>query len=84
MFLSFTNTEQSDATVIRGHDFFKSIDWGKLLRRELIAPHCPFVNYDEDTSNFDEYPSSKDIGKSSEISPGETDLFADFRNEAHD
>lgn len=75
---------QSEITEIREHKFFKSIDWAKLLRRELAAPHYPFVNYKEDTSNFDEYPNSKDIHNSPVITPRDADPFADFKNEMHD
>ena len=42
--------------------FFKAIDWKRLAKGELQAPHTPFVNFPEDTSNFDDYPEdSKDI-----------------------
>lgn len=68
---------------IRAHKFYKSIDWDKLLRKELNAPHDPFVNYEEDTSNFDEYPDSKEPPQPLNLGPSDPDPFADFHEEAH-
>ena len=41
------------------------------------APHEPFVNFEEDTSNFDEYPDSKEETSLPDYG-GEPDPFADF------
>jgi serine/threonine protein kinase len=41
-----------DFEEIRDHAFFASIDWTKLLRREIKAPFVPKVKSDADTSNI--------------------------------
>ena len=58
--------------------FFKTMDWAALLRHELTAPYDPFVNYPEDTSNFDEYPDSKDQPEGPTFEDGAADPFANF------
>lgn len=63
---------------IKGQPFFKAINWDQLIRRQLQAPHTPFVNFPDDTSNFDEYPDSKDPPVPLCIEQGEQDPFADF------
>ena len=63
---------------IKRHKFYKCIEWNRLLSRELEAPYDPFVNFEEDTSNFDEYPESK---SEPELPQYSDDPFIDF-NEA--
>lgn len=60
------------------HKFYKAIEWGKLLARELQAPYDPFVNFEEDTSNFDEYPESKGDPELPEYTEDRPDPFVNF------
>uniref|UniRef100_A0A1L8DLJ0 non-specific serine/threonine protein kinase n=1 Tax=Nyssomyia neivai TaxID=330878 RepID=A0A1L8DLJ0_9DIPT len=43
-----------DATDIKSHPFFRRIDWGKLVRKEIPAPFRPPKDFETDTSNFSE------------------------------
>jgi serum/glucocorticoid-regulated kinase 2 len=38
---------------IQDHPFFASIDWNKLLAKDIDVPYKPKVKSDQDTSNFD-------------------------------
>ena len=40
--------------IIKGHIFFKDLDWKKLLKKELKPPLEPKVKNATDTSNVDE------------------------------
>ena len=42
-----------DIHVIKGHRFFKGIDWKKLARRELEPPIKPLITDPELAENFD-------------------------------
>lgn len=44
----------SEAADIKGHPFFKDIDWAKLLNKSYIPPFKPNVDSLLDTSNFDQ------------------------------
>ena len=44
----------NDASQIRGHRFFKDIDWNKLLSKSYLPPFKPNVDNLLDTSNFDQ------------------------------
>ncbi|KAJ3337899.1 hypothetical protein HDU93_000344 [Gonapodya sp. JEL0774] len=41
------------ALAIKRHPFFRTIDWDRLLRKEVRPPHKPMVASETDTSNFD-------------------------------
>lgn len=43
-----------EAATIRGHPFFKDIDWNKLLSKTYLPPFKPNVDNLLDTSNFDQ------------------------------
>ncbi len=43
---------------ITGHRFFKSIEWDKLLKKEIPPPYIPKVKSNNDISNFSSYPDS--------------------------
>lgn len=43
---------ETDAGQIKGHPFFRGIDWDKLSRKELPAPFKPLIHDELDTSNF--------------------------------
>jgi len=45
---------------IKGHKWFKDINWENLLAKQIPAPFRPVVHGDADTSNFDEYPESEE------------------------
>ncbi|KAI3653487.1 hypothetical protein MP228_001434 [Amoeboaphelidium protococcarum] len=40
---------------IKRHKWFADMDWNKLLRKEISAPHIPHVKHPGDASNFDVY-----------------------------
>ncbi|ORX92837.1 Pkinase-domain-containing protein [Basidiobolus meristosporus CBS 931.73] len=62
---------------IKSHPWFAGIDWGQLERREVQPPIVPIVTSDWDTSNYDLYQETNDIGNLSEDDPfGER--FPDF------
>ena len=52
-----------DGTVadVVAHEFFKSIDWKKLMNYELDPPHIPDVEDDEDISNFEEPDDEEEV-----------------------
>ncbi|KAK9708250.1 hypothetical protein K7432_009765 [Basidiobolus ranarum] len=41
------------AKAIKGHPFFKNIDWKALARREIESPIVPILTSPDDVSNFD-------------------------------
>ena len=43
---------------IKGHRFFKSLDYGQLLSKYISAPYIPMVKNNGDISNFSSYPDS--------------------------
>ncbi len=43
-----------DAKEIMTQDFFKSIEWDKLYRKEITPPFRPMLTSDTDTSYFDQ------------------------------
>ena len=43
---------------ITGHRFFKTVEWDKLLKKEITPPYIPKVKSNDDTSNFSSYPDS--------------------------
>ncbi|KAG9285416.1 hypothetical protein G9A89_010891 [Geosiphon pyriformis] len=45
---------------IKNHNWFKGVDWDRLLRQDIEAPYIPHVNGDGDTSNFDMYPEERE------------------------
>ncbi|KAJ1370605.1 Serine/threonine-protein kinase Sgk1 [Parelaphostrongylus tenuis] len=45
---------KGDFNEIKQHDFFKPIDWEKLLRREIKAPFVPKIESETDVRNIAE------------------------------
>ncbi|THH03865.1 hypothetical protein EW145_g5951 [Phellinidium pouzarii] len=43
-----------DAEEIKGHPFFKDVDWDAVLNKQYPSPYCPTIKGSADTSNFDE------------------------------
>lgn len=46
---------------IKGHRFFKGLDWEKLKAKEISAPYTPKVRSAGDISNFSNYPDSDKV-----------------------
>lgn len=47
---------------IKGHPFFRTIDWGKLERKEVVPPFKPKIKSPKETNNFDpEFTSEKPV-----------------------
>merc|ERR1719490_377433 len=57
---------------IKGHKWFKDINWRNLLDKQIPAPFRPVVRGDSETSNFDEYPESEEQAA---VVPQATDPF---------
>ena len=62
---------------ITGHRFFKTLNWDKLLKKELTPPYIPKVKGDNDISNFSQYPDSDTQAKPLKR---EDDPFLDWFN----
>jgi len=46
---------------IKGHKWFKDLNWDDLLEKKVTPPFKPVVKGESDTSNFDDYPDSDDM-----------------------
>ncbi|GJQ73041.1 hypothetical protein Trydic_g1673 [Trypoxylus dichotomus] len=46
---------KSGARDVKGHEWFKSMDWEALLQKKLKPSFKPKVSNESDTSNFDQY-----------------------------
>jgi len=72
----------SDPVKIKGHPFFKGIDWDLLLAKELTPPYIPPVKNDEDNSQFDTSFTQEEAKLSQEessiISESDQANFSDF------
>ena len=44
-----------DLREVREHDFFKPVDFVKLISRQLPTPHVPTINDPSDISNYDHF-----------------------------
>ena len=62
---------------IKNHEFFKSLDWDKLLKQEISAEFVPKIKQDNKLSYYDFYPDSDD-----EVEPldNENDPFMKILN----
>jgi protein kinase A len=49
---------------IKGHRFFKGLDWDKLRSKDITPPYTPKVRGAGDISNFSNYPDSDKIAPS--------------------
>ncbi|KAJ8404204.1 hypothetical protein AAFF_G00339770 [Aldrovandia affinis] len=47
-------SSEKDAEDVKKQPFFRGMDWGALLRRELAPPFVPVIGGREDITNFDE------------------------------
>ena len=50
---------------IQNHEFFKTIDWEALERKEITPPFTPLVSNETDTRNFE----IEFTGESVELTP---------------
>ena len=50
-----------NVTNIKNHPWFTTINWGKLILKELKAPFIPKLDNDMDTQNFDREFTQCDI-----------------------
>jgi hypothetical protein len=46
-------SSDKDAEEVKAHPFFANIDWGKLVKKEIVPPFKPLIESDTDVSNFD-------------------------------
>ena len=49
---------------IKNHDFFKSMNWDKLLKQEIDAPFIPKIKGDNELKYYNIYPDSDDNAES--------------------
>lgn len=47
---------KNGAKDVKGHEWFKSIDWDGLIQKKIKPPFKPKVKAADDTTNFDFYP----------------------------
>ncbi|XP_002738496.1 uncharacterized protein LOC100313645 [Saccoglossus kowalevskii] len=66
---------------IKGHPFFKHVDWDKGLRH-TDAPYIPKIRHPTDTSNFDPVSPDK-LRNSSDSNDSDDRSFWDFDNGKH-
>lgn len=52
---------QRDAEELKGHPFFKTIDWAALAAKQITPPFIPQVESDESTACFDPEFTSTDL-----------------------
>ena len=55
-----------DADSIKGHAWFRDVDWKKLANREAVPPHKPRLKEEGDCHYFDEYPEVEKTEKAPE------------------
>jgi len=41
---------------VKNHPWFKGFDWDALKKRKMEVPYVPYIESEDDTSNFDEIP----------------------------
>ena len=62
---------------IKNHDFFKSMNWDKLLKQEIEPPFIPKIKGDNELKYFNIYPDSDD---NAEAYNKDNDPFSDWFN----
>ena len=62
---------------IKNHDFFKSMNWDKLLKQEIEAPFIPKIKGDNELKYYNIYPDSDD---NAEAYNKDNDPFNDWFN----
>jgi len=72
-------SRMQDPEAIKGHPYFKGIEWDKLFRREIPPPYIPAVSSKDSTKMIDRNFVNMDVKR--EIKPGEAlqgDQFEGF------
>lgn len=49
---------RGDAEAVKGHRWFRGVDFDLVAQRDIPAPWMPEVESEDDVSNFDQYPDS--------------------------
>ena len=69
----------ADADEVKRHDFFSSINWDDLLKRNIPAPFVPKINSNTDVSNFsEEFTSMPPVDSPSVVPPNVEDVFVGY------
>ena len=63
---------------VTGHSFFGSLDWAKLVARQLTAPFVPVIKSRSDTSNFESIEEEDASDDFSKYLKGKESLFEEF------
>lgn len=63
---------------IRNHEFFDSIDWEALAKRELETPVKPQIKDPLDSTNFRRYREEKEVDDGVPLTKSEQAIFKDF------
>lgn len=67
---------KSGSDRVKGHKWFRGVDWGMVNRREIPPPWIPSIVWEDDTQYYDEYPESANLVN--EPSEEDLELFEDF------
>jgi len=70
------------AEEIMSHEFFETVDWGAVYRKEVVPPFIPVVEGRDDLRNFDdEHTSQKPVLTpvvGAPLTPAQQSQFSDF------
>jgi len=69
-----------DSKEVRGHEFYREIDWDKLLQKKYRPPFVPEIEGKEDVRNFDRDFIGLNMAQSDIISPNDVCDLIHFRN----
>ncbi|XP_031549832.1 cAMP-dependent protein kinase catalytic subunit PRKX-like [Actinia tenebrosa] len=68
---------KNGAEDVKGHKWFKVIDWNLVYQRKLKPPIVPKIAHSGDTRNFDEYPE-EDWKSAPPLHSKQLEPFKDF------
>jgi p70 ribosomal S6 kinase len=68
------------AKVVKSHNWFRDVNWRKLVNKELQSPYVPVVKSRKDTRNFDQ--SDKAQTEALAYDGEEADWDSDFKMKA--
>ena len=63
---------------VKRHPWFHGLDWQKVVEKKYKPPFIPPARAQNDTSNFDRYPDSRESSRKIELTDKEKMLFEDF------
>ncbi|KAJ8660019.1 hypothetical protein O0I10_004246 [Lichtheimia ornata] len=63
---------------VKGHRWFHSVDFNKVVARQMRAPYIPQIRGDGDASHFDRYPETQEQYGVTNTSDPYGHLFPDF------